>query len=364
MRRAGNWRARLCGAVAAAALCASGAAGCAPERGTVAGTVTAGGGPAPGAEVRFFLREGPKRSGEPFAVAETDSAGRFRALLPPGEYHVVARRTEVLAGRERAFKGEHPGNPVAVAAGRAVEGIDVEMVEMSSGGFAPRRDTAVTGAVTSGGKPAPGAYVFAYASDAGTVRGPSFVAFAVADERGRFRLPLREGNFAVVARRKGGEDETGAMRPDGESSAEPGVAVALSPGEVKDVGKIPLHPAREDQRRRRAAAGGLEAGEAEIRGTVTNEKGAPVAGVHVMAYTDGRMIGRPHAISGKTGADGAFVLRLPKGGRFFVGARSGAGGPVSPGEWVGTYDGAPDHSVEVQKGQRREGIAIRVEEKW
>lgn len=83
-----------------------------------------------------------------------------------------------------------------------------------------------------------------------------------------------------------------------------------------------------------------------------------------MAYTDRRMIGRPFAISGKTGGSGAFLLKLPKAGKFYIGARSERGGPVSPGEWVGTFDGTADHSVEVRPRERVDGLRIRVSEKW
>jgi hypothetical protein len=76
------------------------------------------------------------------------------------------------------------------------------------------------------------------------------------------------------------------------------------------------------------------------------------------------MIGRPFAISGRTREDGSFVVYLPKPGKFYVGARSEYGGPLSPGEWVGTYDGTPDHSLEIGEGETKEGIRIRVVEKW
>ncbi|MEK6778642.1 MAG: hypothetical protein AABY80_03145, partial [Candidatus Deferrimicrobiota bacterium] len=133
---------------------------------------------------------------------------------------------------------------------------------------------------------------------------------------------------------------------------------------MKDVGAISLRPLEEGKRRLRAEAGGQEREKAEVRGTVVRDNGSPGAGVHVMAYADGRMIGRPFAISGKTGEDGAFLLKLPRAGKFYLGARSERGGPVSPGEWVGTFDGTADHSVEISKGERKDGLRIKVSEKW
>jgi hypothetical protein len=336
--------------------------GCSRNTGTVEGKITAGGIGAPAAEVQFFVRAGEERSGQPFAVGTAGGDGSFRMELPAGTYYVVARRTAREGGRERTYKGEYSGNPVPVAAGGKVEGIDVPLAEMSSGGFVPQEKTGVTGAVTSAGRPVPDAYVYAYPEEAGTVRGPAYVAFARTDGSGRFRIPLREGAYRIVARRKGGENETGAMKAEGETGG--GSSVTLAAGATKDVGTIALHAAKEETRRLRVAAGGQETARAEIRGMVERDDGSPGAGVYVMAYADHRMIGRPFAISGKTGEDGSFVVYLPKPGKFYVGARSEYGGPLSPGEWVGTYDGTPDHSLEIGEGETKKGIRIRVVEKW
>jgi len=275
----------------------------------------------------------------------------------------VARRTARVEGRERTFKGEHPGNPVLVAAGKTATA-DLSLVEMSSGGFVPQERTGVAGTVTSGGKPVRDAHVYAYPASSGTARGPSYAAFARTDGAGRFRLALREGAFLVVARRKGGENETGAMSPSGESGGDDARPVALTRGAMKEIGALVLHAPREESRRRRAASGGQERESARIEGTVVRADGSPGAGLCVMAYADHRMIGRPFAISGRTGPDGAFILRLPRAGRYFLGARSEQGGPLSPGEWVGAYDGAPDHGLKVGDGERRRGVRITVTEKW
>lgn len=349
--------------VAAIAFLAA-ACGCAPPSGTARGKATIAGAPVAGAEIQAFARAGAERSGEPFASVSAGADGTYRIALPPGTYYIVARKTVAQEGRSRTFKGEYPANPVAVTAGGRLAGIDVPLAEMSSGGFTPQAGTAVAGRVTSRGQPAPGAFVYAYPSAAATVRGPSYAAFARTARDGRFRLPLREGSFRVVARQKGGADETGAMGRDGASGDEEGKSVTLAAGETADVGDIALHSPREASRLRRAASGGQERAAAEIRGTVVREDGAPGDGIFVMAYADRRMIGRPFAISGRTGKDGAFVLPLPRAGTFYLGARSGRGGPVAPGEWVGAYDAAADHAVSIAGGEKRGGIRIKVVEKW
>jgi len=340
------------------------AASCSPRQGTVEGVASIDHAPAAGAEVQAFVTAGAERSGTPFLTGAVREDGSFSLPLPPGGYFLVARRTVRTDGRERAYKAEYSGNPVRVAGGETVKGISISLVEMSSGAFTPREGTGVTGTVVLGGKPAKGAYVYAYPDNVGTVRGPSYAAFARAGGDGRFRLALREGSFRVVAREKGGENETGAMSPSGKTGGGDGIAVRLEPGTTRDLGRIALRSPEEGKRTLRVAAGGQEDAAAEIRGAAVREDGSPAPGVYVMAYADHRMIGRPFAISGKTGGDGAFVLRLPKAGKYFLGARGEIGGPVSPGEPVGTFDGSPDHGVLVRDGERREGIRIRVAEKW
>ncbi len=338
--------------------------GCGTGAGTVEGKAAIAGVPAGGAEVQAFVNAGAERSGDPFASGSAGGDGAYRIALPPGAYYVVARKTVAEEGRSRTYKGEHPGNPVTVRPGARLAGIDIPLAEMSSGGFAPQPGTGVTGCVSFRGGAAGDAFVYAYPAEAGTVRGPSYAAFARTGRGGRFRLLLREGSFRIVARRKGGGDETGAMGPAGATGGEEGRGVTLSAGEMADIGDIALHAPRESSRRRRAVSGGQERAAAEIRGTVVRDDGAPGEGVLVMAYADRRMIGRPYAISGWTGKDGAFALFLPRPGTFYLGARGGRGGPVAPGEWVGSYDGEADHAVTLRDGERREGLRIKVVEKW
>lgn len=338
--------------------------GCSRRTGTVEGKARIGDAPAAGAEIRFFVREGEERSGTPFAAGESGEDGSFRKELPPGSYFVTARRTAREGGRERTWKGEYPGNPVQVEPGGRADAIEIPMSEMSGGGFVAREGTGVTGTVRSDGRPASGVFVYAYPVESGTVRGPSFVAFGKTDERGVFSLPLREGRFRVVARRKRGENEAGRMEPRGESGGETSRPVTLSAGEMRDLGTIALHRSEEEKRAARASAGGQDRPRARIEGIVLRDDGSPAPGVYVMAYADHRMIGRPFAISGKTGKDGTFLLGLPRPGIFHLGARSGFGGPLSPGEWVGTFDDAPDHAVRVGEGETKTGVRIRVVEKW
>ena len=76
------------------------------------------------------------------------------------------------------------------------------------------------------------------------------------------------------------------------------------------------------------------------------------------------MVGKPAHISAPTTRDGRFNLYLEDGGTIFIGARSAYGGPLEPGEWVGTYDGQDDHSLHVPSGSEQDIGTIVVKEVW
>jgi hypothetical protein len=85
-------------------------------------------------------------------------------------------------------------------------------------------------------------------------------------------------------------------------------------------------------------------------GNIVNEKGVPVQGAFATAYSDNNMKRLPDFASTLSDDDGAYVLYLPQGGKWFVGGRSHARGVPKPGEPIGRYDGTPDHSLQVEDG--------------
>jgi hypothetical protein len=76
------------------------------------------------------------------------------------------------------------------------------------------------------------------------------------------------------------------------------------------------------------------------------------------------MVGKPVHMSTPTDSDGSFSLFLSDGGTYYVGARSAFGGPLEPGEWVGTFDGQADHGVTVERGTNEDLGTIVVKEFW
>jgi hypothetical protein len=95
-----------------------------------------------------------------------------------------------------------------------------------------------------------------------------------------------------------------------------------------------------------------------IRGTILDENGRPAHGAFATAYASSDMKRLPDFVSTLTGDDGRFVLFLPDGGTWYLGARSHARGTPRPGEPVGKFEGSGDHSVQVRKGSFLDGIEI------
>ncbi len=100
-----------------------------------------------------------------------------------------------------------------------------------------------------------------------------------------------------------------------------------------------------------------------ITGLVSRESGEPAERMYVMAYADRRMIGRPDSISRPTDERGVFTLFLPGPGKYYIGARESIGGPMSPGELSGKYEGTPDYSIDLTEMMRIDDLQIVVREK-
>ena len=99
-----------------------------------------------------------------------------------------------------------------------------------------------------------------------------------------------------------------------------------------------------------------------IEGKVVNADGKPAEGVSVFAYTSPKMIGRPLFTSDRTGPDGRFLLRVAKGGNYYLRARDGYGG--GPPKQAGGGIDRPAHiespAATVAQGQIIKGIRLVV----
>ncbi len=339
-------------------------AGCAPEgEGGLEGRLLFQDKPLAAAQVEIYLRAVKDRSVQPFAVATTDAKGSYRVTLPEGRYFVIGKKRETTTdGRTRMLMGESPGNPHDVTRGVSrIAGFNLR--EMGREKLAAA-DARLSGRVTHQGKGIARAFVYIYTATEGELMGPSYGEAVQTDADGGFSVELPAGHYSLVARMRADGGRSGELVPGDLNGVYPSNPVALQSGDHLQLADLPLTVVDAEKHAMRQAQGVFTPTDTQLAGSVVDAEGRPVSGVYVFAYLDSRMVGKPVHIAPPTDASGAYRIYVADGGTYFVGARSAYGGPLEPGEWVGTYDGRADHSVTVDRGAVVDLGKITVREVW
>jgi len=212
----------------------------------------------------------------------------------------------------------------------------------------------VRGKLSYQGRPLAGASVFAYRRQSANFLGPADFASEPSGRDGSYLIDLVEGSYWLVARKRSSGSDTGPLVPGDLQRIHPGNPARVIPGAFTRV-DLDLEEMRELMFSRTGPRGPTATG---IRGRITDESGAPVAWVFAIAYTSADMRRVPDFTSAMTAADGRFVIFLPAGGRYYVGARTHIREKPAPGEPFGLFAGSPDHAVEVAAGAFADGIDI------
>jgi len=259
---------------------------------------------------------------------------------------------------------ESPANPHQVADGIASVA-SFNLREMGREGL-PVADekTGVSGLITYQEEPVSRAFIYIYTETDAGLTGPSYGEAVQADKEGRFTINLPVGRYSLVARKRADGSRSGALAPGDLNATYPGNPVDIRSGEILALNDFALTKVDAEVHAQRQADGVFTKTETLLRGQVVDADDLPVSDVFVFAYLDSRMVGKPVHMSVPTGADGNFSLFLSDGGTYYIGARSAFGGPLEPGEWVGTFDGQADHSVTVTRGSNDELGTIIVKEFW
>jgi len=212
----------------------------------------------------------------------------------------------------------------------------------------------IRGTLSYQGTPLAGASAFAYRRESANFLGPADFASAPSGRDGSFLIDLVEGRYWLVARKRASGSDAGPLVPGDLQRVHPGNPATIAPGAFTTV-DLDLEEMRDLMFSRTGPRGPTATG---IRGRITDESGAPVAWVFAIAYTSSDMRRVPDFTSAMTTADGRFVIYLPAGGRYWLGARKHIRDKPAPGEPYGLYEGSSDHAVEVATGSFAENIDI------
>jgi len=331
----------------------------------LSGTVLFQDQPLSGAQIEIYLKEEQDRATLPFATTSSDTAGRYRIALPSGRYYLIAKKkVESGGGPTRMLMAAAPLNPLDLQGG-SKELAPFNLREMGrDGALVAEADTGVKGRIVHDRKPVANAFVYVYSEKSAGLIGPSYGEAVRSASDGTFSIPLPAGNFYLAARKRADGARSGDLAVGDLNGSWQKNPVTLNHGETIDLGDFHVSIVKEESRKERLQQGKFALTDTTLHGRMVDQDGKAVRGVYAFAYLDSRMVGKPVYISAATGADGRFELRLGDGGTYYIGARSTFGGPLEPGEWVGTYDARPNHMIAVKKGERLDLDKIIVREVW
>lgn len=207
--------------------------------------------------------------------------------------------------------------------------------------------TGIAGTVTDrNGLPAAGAYVYAYRSPRGGLRGPADFEAAVGSD-GSYLLDLTEGNYHLVARRRPDGGDTGPPRP-GDAWALPAKnPITVAPGRLVPVDFV-LQTVSQPMLMRE---GTLTGGDTGLTGILVDAQGRPVAGAFALAYAGSDFKRMPEATSPAVGDDGRFTLYIDRPGFWCLAARTRTRGQPAPGELYGVLGTGDQGCRQVDAGQ-------------
>jgi hypothetical protein len=327
--------------------------------GVVMGRVMAGDGAACGVSVAMI-----GRGGKVVARATTDESGAFTAVLPPGRYQVVAQDASADPGKPKA--GErfaHPGrNPINLPAGGDIW-VGLQMVSVKAERRSVSRDpssVSLHGVVIYQGKPVAGAVATLVPEGAGDGgdRGQGFSSAPATGDDGAFAFDfLPPGAYRLSVKKRQGGGREGPVREGDLEGFYPLNPISAQGGEVVNVEievTVKKRPYFIDNLDDCPSVG--------IAGIIRDGTGKPVEGVYVFGYRSHAIgKGKPDSVSAVTGGDGRYLLPLPSGGRFYLGARERFGEAPTAGEWYGLFTGSAMHDLTVPDKGVLQGIDIVVE---
>lgn len=211
--------------------------------------------------------------------------------------------------------------------------------------------------VKDGGAALPGSYVNIYPDAVTNLLGPSKFMSIPTDLQGNFQLEVPEGVYYVVARKRLSGQPTGPLSPGDYYSEHQRLVTKVVTGKMVEVDLPVLVMQAPMFFNSRQVEQQTNTG---VRGTLVDQSGQPIRGGFAMAYLSPEMKRLPDFISSLSDEHGQFVLYLPEGGTYFLGARIQAWDMPTHGEPYGVYGGEVPAPVKVETGRFVEQVRIQL----
>lgn len=207
--------------------------------------------------------------------------------------------------------------------------------------------TGVAGMATDrAGAPAARAFVYAYRSPKGGLRGPADFAAEV-HEDGSYFLDLVDGAYYLVARRRRGGTESGPPRPGDAWAIYSRNPVVVREGFTSRADFV-LQGVTQPMLLRQ---GSLAAGDTGFTGRIVDGQGRPVSGAFALAYRSPDFRRMPEYTSPAAGEDGIFHLYLPEAGMWCLAVRTRTRGQPMAGELYGVLGEGPQGCRPLENGE-------------
>jgi len=207
------------------------------------------------------------------------------------------------------------------------------------------------------GNPLAGSYVNIYPDAVTNLLGPSKFMSVPTDEAGDFQLEVPSGVYYVVARKRLSGQPTGPLSPGDYYSEHQRLVTKVEEGKIVVV-ELPVVEMKAPmffnsrQTDKETTTG--------IKGVLVDQAGQPVRGGFAMAYVNPEMKRLPDYISTLSDEQGRFILYLPEGGTYFLGARIQAWDMPTHGEPYGIYGGETPEPVKVSTNSFVEKVLIQL----
>ncbi len=256
------------------------------------------------------------------------------------------------------FLGVYDRNPCRVGG----EAVDIGLIEVSKITSERSNRLRADAGVISGlvrGENLDRAFIYAYPFNA-DIRGPAYEAAQPLSGDGSYRFKLNPGTYNILVRaRRNGNVRGPVAQADliGESvnnpvTVEAGQVIKLAPIILKNPDSALWEKVQEGKI--------ISETKTSIHGLIIDNKKQPVSKVFAFLYARDQVVGKPLAKSNFTTDDGRYAIYLTEGGVYYLGARGSLGGPLEPGDWVGSYDDNPEHLIKIETGKTLKGVNLTV----